>query len=202
MKQTHVIALIVLVSAGIGFWLFTRDTAEAPTTLPPSDAAVPRPTPADATDTTTEPLAPGTDYLGLTETDAGALAESNGVPFRVVERDGEMLPTTRDYRPGRVNAVVEAGLVTSYTIEGTEMDKGGSAPSESSEDNGSGSTIGAHDAIIGMTQAEAEAYANANGVPFRLGSIDGEALPVTMDYRPGRITASIVDGVVTTYSVE
>jgi hypothetical protein len=32
--------------------------------------------------------------------------------------------------------------------------------------------------------------------------IDGEPLAVTMDYQPGRITASVVDDIVVDYSVE
>jgi hypothetical protein len=37
---------------------------------------------------------------------------------------------------------------------------------------------------------------------FRVVNIDGEPQPVTMDYRPGRINASIVDGVVTEFYIE
>jgi hypothetical protein len=59
-----------------------------------------------------------------------------------------------------------------------------------------------HDASVGMSQADAEAYAAENNVSFRIGRIDGEYLPVTMDYRPGRITAEIEDGIVVEYSVE
>jgi hypothetical protein len=81
-------------------------------------------------------------------------------------------------------------VVTSYTVEGEESEE------EAGEESGP------HDEILGMTQAEAEAYAAANDVPFRVGRIDDEYLPVTMDYRPGRITAEIENGVVVDYSVE
>lgn len=59
-----------------------------------------------------------------------------------------------------------------------------------------------HDDIIGMTEAEAEAYADDEGVQFRVGYRDGEDLAVTMDYIPGRITASVEDGVIVSYTVE
>jgi len=62
--------------------------------------------------------------------------------------------------------------------------------------------LGDVDVIVGMTVAQAEAYAEATGVPFRVGFQDGEYFAVTMDYRPGRITASVEGGVVTDYSVE
>lgn len=62
--------------------------------------------------------------------------------------------------------------------------------------------LGIHDTILGLTTEEAKAYATATGVDFRLGMIDGEPLPVTMDYRIGRITAEVKNDVVTGYSVE
>ncbi len=177
------------------------------------------PAPADATGAAT-PSEPTAAYVGLPVSEAEMVAETNNVPFRVVERDGELLPTTRDYRPGRINAVVEEGVVVSYTIEGEDMAT--SSPPAPTEGHKQGdpdankynfsdgteqseetdSTTGAHDAIIGMTQAEAEAYAEANEVEFRIGSIDGEPRALTMDYRPGRITASLEDGVVVSYTVE
>jgi hypothetical protein len=57
---------------------------------------------------------------GLSEEEAVQVAADNNVLFRVVERDGEPLAMTMDYRPGRINATVEAGVVTEYTIEGAD----------------------------------------------------------------------------------
>jgi hypothetical protein len=53
----------------------------------------------------------------MTGDEAEAYAKKSNVPFRIVMKDGESLPVTMDLRPGRINAVVEAGLVVSYTIE-------------------------------------------------------------------------------------
>jgi hypothetical protein len=58
------------------------------------------------------------DLEGMSEDEAAQVAAENDVMFRVVERDGEPLAMTMDYRPGRINATVEGGVVTSYTIEG------------------------------------------------------------------------------------
>lgn len=141
-----------------------------------------------------QPAEPATDYIGLSEAAAAERARDMGEPFRVVERDGESLIVTQDLLQGRINAVVQAGVVASYTVEGADVDLG--VPEVVPD------TPVGNDVIIGMTVAEAEAYAAAQGVPFRLGYQDGEYLAVTMDYRPGRITASVEDGAVFDYSVE
>ena len=57
------------------------------------------------------------DFAWLTEDEASELASENGVPFRVTMRDGEMLPVTMDYVPGRINAQIEDGVVTSVSVE-------------------------------------------------------------------------------------
>lgn len=128
------------------------------------------------------------DYIGMTEEQAEKKAEAESVPFRVVERDGEMQPTTRDIREGRINATVVNGVVTSYEVETNPRAQ---QPEQAN-----------HDQIIGMTIEDAEAYALEKEVDFRTGSVDGQDRPVTMDYRVGRITASVDKGVVTSYTVE
>lgn len=132
------------------------------------------------------------DYTGVPVTQAEEIAKARGEQFRVVERDGEMQPTTRDFQEGRINATVEAGVVTSYTVESSNP------PAEESEMSQSG----VHDEIIGMTTTAAEAYAKTNEIDFRTGTVDGVSLPVTADFRPGRITADIENGVVVKYTVE
>lgn len=134
-----------------------------------------------------EPVASAAALINMTTTEAVAYAEANDILFRIVEIDGEPQPTTEDYRPGRINASVENDVVVSYTVEGEEVVEDDAGP---------------HDSIIGLTQVEAETYAEANDVAFRIGRIDDEFLPMTMDYRVGRITAEIEDKVVVDYSVE
>ena len=131
-----------------------------------------------------------TSYIGLTAIEAADYAQRQGDLFRVVEIDGEPQAVTKDYREGRINAVVQNDVVTSYTVEGLETQPI-EEPAPAETDN-----------YIGLTVEQAQALAETSGVAFRIGMIDGEPLPVTMDYRPGRITASVVDDVVVDYSVE
>lgn len=57
-------------------------------------------------------------FVGLTETQARALARSRNVPFRVVQRDGKDLAVTFDFRRGRVNAEVRQNVVVASSVEG------------------------------------------------------------------------------------
>jgi len=57
------------------------------------------------------------EYIGLSLADAEAKAKESGVEFRIAEQDGEAKALTMDLRPGRVNAVVNSGVVTSVVIE-------------------------------------------------------------------------------------
>ena len=57
-------------------------------------------------------------FIGLTETQARALARSRNVPFRVVHRNGKDLAVTFDFRRGRVNAEVRENVVVAYSVEG------------------------------------------------------------------------------------
>ena len=58
------------------------------------------------------------DYIGMNFTEAQALAKERGVPIRKVMEDGQPLPATADWRPGRINATVVNGVVVSYEVEG------------------------------------------------------------------------------------
>lgn len=55
---------------------------------------------------------------------------------------------------------------------------------------------------IWLTEQEAINLAGARGDIFRVVSIDGEPQMATMDYRPGRINASIIDGRVSEFYIE
>lgn len=132
------------------------------------------------------------DYRGLTVVQAKEIAAARSELFRVVEIDGETQPTTRDFQEGRINATVQGGIVTGYFTESMNppaQENAITAP-------------GTHDAIIGMTMAEAEAYTKTNDINFRTGTIDGVGMALTMDFRPGRITAEVKNGVVVGYTVE
>jgi len=72
---------------------------EAPGTSEPGDAAA-NDLPADAS-----------DYIGLSEADASALAEERGHRWRVSEIDGEPQMLTMDHDPNRYNFAVADGVV-------------------------------------------------------------------------------------------
>lgn len=55
--------------------------------------------------------------------------------------------------------------------------------------------------LIGKKVAKARAEATDEGYEFRVVSVDGESKPVTQDYRPDRLNATVVDGRVTEVTV-
>lgn len=81
------------------------------------------------TGSSTDSMTETDSYVGMSEEEAQLRADENDVMFRVVERDGEPLPMTMDYRPGRINATVENGLIVDYYVEGGEL------PNRSSQSN-------------------------------------------------------------------
>lgn len=72
-----------------------------------SSAPAPVPAPGDPADS---PIA---DYIGLTEIEAAALADSRGVDFRVASIDGEPQMLTMDFIEDRVNVDLVDGVVVS-----------------------------------------------------------------------------------------
>jgi len=203
MNKKIILILVVLTVAVGSYFLLQSKNVSAPV----------------ITDTPMDP--DNIDYVGLTVAEAEAIATTNDTRFRVVALDGELQPTTLDFQVGRINAMVENGVVTSFlvesmtpTMEPPTAPPPGTIGNPTYADNAmegdmvdlqnpSGEpTVNMHDEIIGMTTAQAEAYVQAKAVDFRIGAIDGEVMPVTMDYRVGRITAEIDSGVVTGYTVE
>lgn len=126
------------------------------------------------------------DYLGKTLKEAQELAKKNNVMFRVVKEDGLSLPVTKDYRPGRINASIEKGFVRSYFIEGKADKK----------------TIPVIEDFIGMNEKEAFALAKKHDIPFRIVERDDVSLPVTLDFRVGRMNAFIKKGKVISVNIE
>jgi len=77
---------------------------------------VPTPAPPEASGSSSGTAS--AEILGLTESEATDLLARNGEELRVVERDGEKLAVTREYRDTRVNVVVLDGRVTEVTGRG------------------------------------------------------------------------------------
>jgi len=55
------------------------------------------------------------DYLGLNKTEATAKATANNLVWRVIKEDGRSFPATMDYRPERLNFIVENGVIVKVT---------------------------------------------------------------------------------------
>ncbi len=55
--------------------------------------------------------------IGMTIEQGQEFAKQNDTFFRVIKKDGQHLPATMDYRPGRINAETENGVITGFTIE-------------------------------------------------------------------------------------
>ena len=52
------------------------------------------------------------DYVGRSEADASAIAESRVLEVRIVRRDDEQFPGTADFRRDRINFEIDNGIVT------------------------------------------------------------------------------------------
>lgn len=92
------ILCLALVSAG----LISCKPESAPEPENPPAAAAPDPSKPES-------------YLGLDEQSAGAAADKAGLPWRVIEVDGESRPATMDYRPDRLNFAIKDGKVIRVT---------------------------------------------------------------------------------------
>ena len=124
-------------------------------------------------------------WFALTEADAVAKAKEQGLLLRVVERDGRGLPTTRDFRKGRLNISLMHGLVMRQTSEGSA--------------DGEGCRNAALLPYLGLTEKQASALAKKNAVQCRTTVRDGQGLPATADMVLDRVNfvtrAGIVVGV-------
>jgi hypothetical protein len=66
----------------------------------------------------------------------------------------------------------------------------GDCPEEPAEES-------ADELLVGLTEAEATDAAEACGWIVRVGRVDGEDRPLTLDFRPNRVTVEVTDGEVT-----
>jgi len=106
-----------------------------------------------------------------------------------------------DFVEPSVDSVTTPGSMSNPAFQENELGGEMILPQNPSDET-SDATATDHDAIIGMSVDQANNYADRLGVDFRTGTIDGEPQALTMDYRVGRITAEITDGIVVGYTVE
>ncbi len=58
------------------------------------------------------------EIIGTPVSKLDKLLSPHGLIYRVVKRDGKVLPTTKDLRADRINVEVQNGKVVNYKIEG------------------------------------------------------------------------------------
>lgn len=92
--------------------LFGADEEHALLTFGPAATAEPDAQASEAA--TTQEFAD--TLVGKSEQDAQDATEKAGYTFRVIEREGEPLPATTDYRTDRINVVIEDGDVKSASV--------------------------------------------------------------------------------------
>lgn len=104
--------MIALIVIGVAAALIWQNYANAPTD-DNTTSQQEEPTPADPNDTE--------QYVGMTEEDALRCAKENNKTARVIERDGDAVPSTMDLRAGRLNFSVEDGIVTGVEEEAPNL---------------------------------------------------------------------------------
>ncbi len=155
------------------------------------------------------------EYIGLPVEEAQTKAAEENRKFRVVELDGQPQPATKDYRPGRINATISDGVVTDVSIEGMDSEKTDTSDDttqidpespmgkfEAAQQEAIDTATELSESYIGLDLQAAEDKSVEDGLEFRVVSQDGESLPATADYRPGRLNATVDDGVITSVEVE
>eukprot|EP01132_Coremiostelium_polycephalum_P003105 gene3105-3883_t len=131
---------------------------------------------------------------------------------RIVKLDGVDQPITKDYRIGRLNLEVVNGKITVVHVEGedelSDCIRMTIEPQPLSIDPVVITTpispvcvcdrLAHSGQLIGKTEDELKAINCLHRIVMR----DGRPLPVTMDYRPGRLNVSVMNGKVTGVTVE
>lgn len=54
------------------------------------------------------------NLVGLNEQEAKSLLQKSGINYRVVQRDGHYLMVTQDFKPDRINLVINDDKVSSF----------------------------------------------------------------------------------------
>jgi len=97
-----VILVIFVVMLGIGFiWLKNNASTELPVEIGLSQACEEQ----------------AKKYIRKTEQEATELAQTSNKTYRITSRDNESYAMTMDYRPERLNFVINNNVVTGVTCE-------------------------------------------------------------------------------------
>ena len=163
----------------------TAPTSTAPSTTTPSNTAPPSTAVAPSTTIPAETPTGADQYLSLPLEQAGALADLNGTPWRVVVLDGQSQVITFDVVPGRLNFTVADNIVVGVEVEGAPIEPAAGT-----------------DQYLLLPLEQAGALADLNGALWRVVVLDGEFLAVTEDFRPGRLNFTVTDNIVVGVEVE
>ena len=124
----------------------------------------------------------------LTTTAAACGDDDNADTATTASTDVETIATGPDTTTPIPDTTEAQGTVPETT--GPPSSASGDCPEEPTEES-------ADELLVGLTEAEATEAAEACGWILRVGRVDGEDRPVTLDFRPNRVTVEITDGDVT-----
>ena len=164
--------------------MFLHSTSGSPDTSAPDTTAPDTSSP--------DTGAPGTSadlyefvWFGLTKDEAIAKAEADGTTYRIGREDDETFALTEDFQEGRVTWSIDDGVVT-YSVVEVEGTGGDIEGAQNPDDL----------AYVGLSEADAMAMAEEEGVTARVVARDDEQIAVTMDYSEDRLNFHVQEDVV------
>lgn len=139
-------------------------------------------------------MGPGDDdtriYISLPVDEAAALAEANGLDWRVVHIDGQDQRIDASVKLDRVNFTTQGGIVI-HVRSDAEL-----AALSGPETTTTTTIVQFADLYVSLPIEEAGALADANGEDWRVINLDGVPQEHEQDLRPDRLNFTVVDGVV------
>jgi PBP1b-binding outer membrane lipoprotein LpoB len=104
-----------LIAIAVGLTLLTGCASSSPVAPSPSVSA-PAEDPMDLDAIAAKTLEFAETLFGMAEAYAIGKIEEAGYEWRVVQRDQEMFPATKDYRPNRIDLVIKEGIVYQVSV--------------------------------------------------------------------------------------
>jgi hypothetical protein len=121
-------------------------------------------------------------------TTASACGDDDNADTATTETTVAPIATSPDTTTPSLDTAQAEGTMPETT--GPPSNAAGDCPEEPTEES-------ADELLVGLTEANATEAAEACGWILRVGRVDGEDRPVTLDFRPNRVTVEITDGEVT-----
>lgn len=129
-------------------------------------------------------------YISLPLEEAAALAEANGLEWRVVHIDGEDQRIDAALKPERLNFTTQGGIVI-HVRSDAEL-----AALSGAETTTTTTIVQSADLYVSLPIEDAGALADANGEDWRVITLDGVPQLHQQDIRPNRLNFTVVDGLV------